>query len=39
MSIVRDEYKLQSVDAYLSKNLDVIRLENQELKLAEHSLR
>lgn len=28
MSLIKNEYHLQSVDAYLSKNLDVIRLEN-----------
>jgi hypothetical protein len=33
MSVIKSEYMVQGADAYMAKNLDKIRIENQDLKL------
>jgi len=38
MSVIKSEYMVQGSDAYMAKNLDKIRIENQDLKLKVQEL-
>jgi hypothetical protein len=39
MSFVKEEYRLQEAEGYLAKNMEAIRVENQDLKIKLSELR